>query len=385
MRTRSFDSSETTDPDRRGLLLGGAAIVVAASGGTLRWAHAEEVDLDHPAYGPWRDWDKASPGTPMALVRAAVVAANAYNTQPWLFRVSERRIDILADPTRNLGAFDGHLREMHFSLGCALQNLLLAAPQNGYAAKVVYAPGRMQPASAGPAPRLGVSVALSRAPNRRTRPSELYEAIGRRHTNRNPMDTARPVPAAVKAAMQAMVKGSDARLFLFDTPDDRHKVAESILASNDLLRSDPEVLRGLAPFTRRTLDEELTHRDGSYTAPPPGRTTSMSYAELFPSAQAFGVIAVRDRFDIGQAVRAGKLWQGLHLLITARGLAARPSNALPELLDHEAGKPDPATAAGVLELIGDAAWQPMFMFYMGYPTAISPPSARRSVDKAVIA
>jgi hypothetical protein len=33
---------------------------------------------------------------PLALVSAAILAANPHNTQPWLFQVSDSRIDLIA-------------------------------------------------------------------------------------------------------------------------------------------------------------------------------------------------------------------------------------------------------------------------------------------------
>ena len=77
------------------------------------------------AYAPWRLWDDPSiRGTPLALVAAGVLAANPHDTQPWLFAVSADAIEIFADLSRNLGAMDAYLREMHLGLGCAIENML---------------------------------------------------------------------------------------------------------------------------------------------------------------------------------------------------------------------------------------------------------------------
>ena len=53
------------------------------------------------------------------------------------------------------------------------------------------------------------------------------------------------------------------------------------------------------------------------------------------SAPLIGFIAVRDRYDQEQCLRAGRIWQRAHLPATARGLAARPSNEAVEMVDHE--------------------------------------------------
>src|ERR1051326_1539782 len=77
---------------------------------------------------------------PLDLVRAAILAANPHNSQPWLFHVTQTQIDLFADRRRNLGTVDPFLREMHIGLGCALENLLLAAAANGYSTQVTFLP-----------------------------------------------------------------------------------------------------------------------------------------------------------------------------------------------------------------------------------------------------
>jgi hypothetical protein len=55
------------------------------------------------------------------------------------------------------------------------------------------------------------------------------------------------------------------------------------------------------------------------------------------------------------------------------------------MIDHEKALDRPARRAGLLtELLGDASWQPNFLFYMGYPTLIARASPRRSIETVVI-
>ena len=99
----------------------------------------------------------------------------------------------------------------------------------------------------------------------------------------------------------------------------------------------------------------------------------------------FGLIAVRDRLDRLQSMRAGRLWQRVHLWATSQGLAAQPINQPVEVIDRERVLSKPALQAKILaELIGDPSWQPTFMFRMGYPTREMPPSPRRSVDDVLL-
>src|ERR1700694_3116342 len=124
---------------RRRLLqtAGGACVVLVA--GTLYRAYDQGVfnTGQGSAYGAWREWDTEAGGVPLALVRAAVLATNAHNTQPWLFHVSSDRIDLYAVLNRNIGTIDSLRREMYISLGCALENLTLAAAAHGWTPTVL--------------------------------------------------------------------------------------------------------------------------------------------------------------------------------------------------------------------------------------------------------
>ena len=73
------------------------------------------------------------PQTPDAsdLIRYATLAANAHNTQPWRFRADGNRIEILPDFSRRTPAVDPDDHHLFASLGCAAENLAIAAGARG--------------------------------------------------------------------------------------------------------------------------------------------------------------------------------------------------------------------------------------------------------------
>ncbi len=68
------------------------------------------------------------------LVYYATKAPSGHNTQPWKFRLRENEIEIHPDFSRALPVVDPDHRELYISLGCAVENLLVAAPRFGRSA-----------------------------------------------------------------------------------------------------------------------------------------------------------------------------------------------------------------------------------------------------------
>lgn len=370
---------------RRAFLKGAGVLTIMVAGGQVWRSFADQVPEvgDGAAYEPWRTWLHDAEQEPLPLIHAAILSSNAYNSQPWLFRVMPSRIEMYADIQRNLGAFDPYLREMHFSLGCALENLMLAAAAQGYKASLQLPPAQLALAAGRAKPELVARVGLSRGhPGK----NELYDAIPHRHTNREPFDLDKPLPEAFLQDLRAAAKDTtDVKLFLFSDDAERKKIVDIVWDASVKFISDPEVSQSTKPWFRTTPEQVQEFRDGVDLTQPQGKGKPTSYTSLMSSARLFGLIAVRDRYDRPQTIRAGRLWQRAHLLATARGLAARPANGAVEIIDHQRRlQQKPGAALLLAGLTGDATWQPTFMFYMGYPTVPAVASARRSVDQTLM-
>jgi len=74
------------------------------------------------------------------LIRYATLAPNGHNTQAWLFRPGENRIAILPDFTRRTPVVDPDDHHVFVSLGCAAENLAIAAGAAVRAGEIVFDP-----------------------------------------------------------------------------------------------------------------------------------------------------------------------------------------------------------------------------------------------------
>jgi len=289
-------------------------------------------------------------------------------------------------------------------MGCALENLMLAAVANGYAAQLTLLPGKLGSDPVEPRPRLLAHVDL--APGTREE-SELYDAIPRRHTNRGAYIPQKPIPPEVIESLTHLPGDeTGVKIFLFTADADRRKIVEISSAANREIYFDPDVVRGSDRWIRINWSEVQKFRDGltidAFGLPPIAAAVSKMmplwmlqrvasqgekdrYSELMLSAPLIGIIAVRDRYDREDCLRAGRIWQRVHLLATARGVAGRPCNEAVEMIDHEKALGKPARVGGLLaEVLGDSAWQPTFVFYMGYPTLTARASPRRPIENVVL-
>ena len=165
----------------------------------------------------------------MALVRAAVLAANAHNAQPWHFKAAQDRVDLFADTSRSIGTMDSLGREMDVPLGCAIENLALAGPANGKAPTVSLLPD--------PADRSHIAGVHLVATEQTV--SGLFAAIANRHTNRSACDTARPVTHRQFDALAGLMDLPDVELVWFTKAREKATFGDLTTRATKAITADP--------------------------------------------------------------------------------------------------------------------------------------------------
>jgi hypothetical protein len=391
---------------RRSFLKGTGVISVLLAGGVVWRAHDQGVFStgEGRAYQPWRDW-RSDPGIgPLALVRAAILAASPHNTQPWLFRVTDRGVELYADARRNLGTFDPYLREMYIGLGCAVENMMLMAAAQGYKVELNLTPGLLTRIPEKPEPVLAAGLGLSFGAVQK---SNLEQAIPQRHTNRAGYDMSRAIPAEMLASLANLAKDeTDLKLSVYSSDADRKKVGDVLVEATQTIIADRQMEEDSQRWIRNSWSDVQNYRDGLTLDCLGLPRAVVAAAKIMPAmsvnrtskywlkqtrevhavkSPVFAMIAVRDRYDRVQSLRTGRIWQRIHLWATTQGLAAQPINQPMEVVDRQRIlNSEPQMAKVLAGITGDPDWQATFSFRMGYSTGEALPSPRRPVEDVIM-
>jgi hypothetical protein len=396
---------------RRAVIAGGAGAAVLAALGYRAWERGAFTSGEGPAFEAWQDW-RGHPGEGAKRpLHAAILASSAHNTQPWLFEPHEDSITVYADLSRNLGAADPFRRELYFSLGCAIENLYLAAFSQGFLAKIETANGRL---TSEPRELFAKAAEITLLPVRDVFAStlgepfdnlrRLYKAIPDRHTNRGRYMSGRPLPESFSLSR---VNADPPLPFIIGITGEpgRKEVGAMIVEATERFTGDSEMSAGSGRWFRTGRREIEAHRDG-VTTDTAGLSPFMNgVAKLLPdqdvatadkywlaatrdvqvpTATAFGIYFVHDRLSIAETLDAGMHWQNQHLMATLAGLAAQPLNQPIEMMDRDLllGRKN-EYAEELRRIAGLPQGDPAFIFRLGYAEREAKPSPRRRFEDVI--
>ncbi len=380
---------------RNFLKLSGATLVVVAGGSVFRAADQGMFSVGQgPAYEPWTNWRDAKTATER-IVAAGILAANPHNSQPWLFRITDSTIDLFAVPKRQIGVIDPFRREMYIGLGCALENMRLAAQAEGLSAVIHL---MSDPSATTHAASISLTLTSPAI-------SPLYFAIPHRHTNRAAYDTLRAVAPEIFNSIDQLITESNVRLFWFKDESSRANFGQVAISAAEALIADEQQSIDSRAWWRQDWHQLQESADG-VTPDAQGLGSFVSGMAKFlpdisrqqgdqifvqdirnimvPTAAAFGILTVPDGLNSTQRLQCGRVWQRIHLWATTQGIAMQPMNQMCERVDRERQLGiEPVLGNAVSALVGNDQWQAIMPFRLGYPTLEALSSPRRGLDKVI--
>jgi hypothetical protein len=287
------------------------------------------------------------------LLRYAILAPSTRNSQPWAFSIQGNRVHLIADQTRGQALADPDRRELYISLGCALENLLVAAEHFGLRHAVAYFPERRQGQLAAT-----VTFEAGGSPTHARTGASVY-AI-RRRRNDNSVFRPVPVPEHLRARLTACCVEDDLRVLL---TDDRHfhRWIDALTIEADRREfADPSYRRELASWIGQGVFGEprmLARLERvAVTRLDLGESVARQDHAIVESAPLLGVICASGDGHLAH-LRTGQLFERIWLTATDLGLSIHPMS---QTMRHV------ELRSAVAELIPHPSWTPQHLFRVGF-------------------
>jgi nitroreductase len=305
------------------------------------------------------------------LLRYAILAPSTRNTQPWKFRVQGEAVEIFADPGRWLKIADQNQRELYISIGCALENLLIAARHFGFAPQVDYLP---DPGNSG----LAARVTLGGAAAIPLPAEDLFPALLDRQTHHRGF-TGVPVPPPLLQRLQACCTAPGVTLLLSCDAQLRQGIDRLALRADILQFADPDYIDELKKeMTRGAFDPavalEKLHRLALAALVPDDPATWEDHTRA-QAAPLLGLLAT-DQDSLKMRIQVGQVFERLWLTATGLGLRLQPMTQALQLA--------PLREA-LAHLTGTGDRFPQQFFQLGYAVqAAEAYTPRRPLEAALI-
>jgi nitroreductase len=305
------------------------------------------------------------------LLRYAILAPSTKNSQPWVFSIRGSRVHLLADLRRGQPIGDPGNRELYISLGCALENLLVAAEHFGFRHGISYfpEPGNEELAAT-------VVFAPGGVPSH-ARAGATLSAITRRH-NDNSVFRPAPVPEQLRLRLLACCVEPDLRVYLTDDRHFRRWIEALTLEADRVEFANPAFRKelgywigqgvfGAPPVVRRLERMAVSRLDL-------GVPVANQDQAIVESAALLGLVIAESDSHL-EHIRAGQLFERLWLTATAMGVSVHP-------MSQTMRRSELRSAVG--ELIPSPGWIPQHLFRVGFSSRAEEHTPRRPLDDVVV-
>lgn len=317
-----------------------------------------------------------------SLIETATRAPSGHNTQPWSFSLAADTIRIFPDFSRRLPVVDPDDHAIYISLGCALENLVIATAHHGLATTVDAFPGD----EAEPCLRVRVTPSAGGGAD-----PALYQAIARRQTNRRRYRDRALAPGQVARLLDAGARDG-VELRSFDPADpDSAPLLDLVAEASRAQFGDRAFVDELVSWIRFSRREAQARGDGlgaralGFPTLPrwlgrlvmtrlagPG-SEARRQVRLLRSAP-LAIVFIARRHDPAGWVALGRAFQRTALAATSMAIAHGHVNMPCEV---------PSVRRKLASWLGlDPAWQPLLLVRFGHADPM-PASSRRRLEEVM--
>jgi hypothetical protein len=303
------------------------------------------------------------------LLQYAVLAPSSHNTQPWKFRIDGNRIDIFMDDERWLKVCDDDQRELHISVGCCLENLLVAADHFGLRDQVEYLPDASDPMHA--------ATMELRDGTATERDSKLFQMIPVRHTNHGSYD-GRPIPEDVLEKLSGCCTEPNIHVQLTSDNSIKQKIDALVVQADAMEFADPAFREELGYWIGQGVfgTSWLMSKIGklAVTHINMGSSTAKKDSAVLMSSPVLGLISSKDNSRETQ-IKVGQVYQRLSLTAASFGIWCQPMSQIVQVEE---------TKQEVAKLQTDPYLFPQLPFRLGFAESEKHRTPRRSVEEVLV-
>lgn len=251
-------------------------------------------------------------------------APSGHNTQPWKFHITDSTITVLPNLDVALPVVDRNNRELFISLGCAVENLCVAASYFGYTTHIIECSIE--------------AIILELTKNALTIEDSLFHQIEKRQTNRN-IYNGNKISDGILQQLQSIPKENGIQFYFteINTPF-ANTITQYIMKGNEIQMADIAFKNELLSWMRFNKKQvEATHNGLSYLVfgnPPLPRILARPIVSLFlkPNAQnksdrkkidssSHFVVCATQRDTIEEWINLGRTLQRFLLKVTEIGIS----------------------------------------------------------------
>lgn len=315
------------------------------------------------------------------LVESAMKAPSGHNTQPWKFENIDDGIIIHPDFSRALPVVDSDNHALYISLGCAIENIIIAASVKGLESTIQYpedAKGRIK-----------ILFNSANAANVKTDP--LFDFIASRQVNRAKYSD-KIVSNEDLQILNSSFKFQGISLLLLNGRPSYTNVIPLIIEGNNLQFGNKQFVDELTSWFRYSKSEAEKTKDGLWTAsmglPNMGKLIGNMVMKNFVTAKSEAkriqdtlehtqglAIFISDKDVVASWINIGRAFQRFGLTATKLGISHAHLNMPCE---------EVTVRQKLAKALGVEGSHPLLLIRYGYAEKKMPYSRRRNFEDVVL-